>query len=145
MSGRALAISDPLRIVALELGRSYILAGRKQAAPPLADITEQAGAILAQNEREPRPIPPGMWEWVFQFARRRWGLPGWSELIGTWESEEFGRWQAARWEQQRKAQPKPPQPPPISAEENARMWEEIWAEEERAGRWVPSCFKKKSP
>jgi hypothetical protein len=131
-----LAAINPLSIVSAELYRSYILAGRKKDAPEISDLSEQAGAIIAQNAREPRPVPPGTWGDLFQFARRKWSLCGYGELMRAWDGEEFPLWQAER---RRVAQKAAAEAQPKEQEQPAETVDfvDVWADAWTAGEWVP--------
>jgi hypothetical protein len=137
--GNEIRILDPQKVIAVELLRNYILAGKKINAPGLPELSEQAGAILQQNAREPRPIPPGLWEDLFTFARHSWGFPGWSELVRAWEGDPFRVWQAERRKQREKGkEPQTAPEDPTESPEQARVsWLAIWLEAYERGDWVP--------
>lgn len=127
--------SDLLASVTAELLRSYVLAGRGSSCPDISSITEQAGAILQENTREPHPIPNAVWQDLFGFARRTWSLPGWSELIKAWEGDAFRVWQQER--RSARDRNKEPQRAPESPTATREEWLEIWLAAVKRGDWVP--------
>ncbi len=130
-----------LRVVLQELARSYVLAGQQDRTPPIAALSETAGAIVAANEREPRPVPNWLWGDLFQFTRRKWALCGFGELMRAWEGEEFREWQAERRKAAEAAKPKPAPAPREPVQEIT--WEEVWKEAWEAGEWVPASMEPK--
>lgn len=128
---------DEITTIATELYRSYILAGRKKDAPQFADLTEQAGAIIQQNNREAYKIPAKSWQDVFQYARKSWGTPGWSELIKAWSCDGYTTWMSAKREAVERNKPKTVLLIP-TAEESAKSWDDAWLEAHKRGEWVPT-------
>lgn len=126
--------SDPLSVVSAELYRSYVLAGKQDILPSIQALTETAGAIIEANGQEARPIPDWAWQDVFAFARRNWALCGWRELISAWESNDFSEWMATRRRRRAAEKPKPEERAPVER----LTWVQVWLDEWRAGRWVPT-------